>query len=155
MPGAARKTKFRIRCAAVLVRGDEILLVKHEKAGREYWLLPGGGLEPGETLAEATERELLEECGVRIRCGRLLFIADTLEPGRERQIINLVFLAELIAGEPYLATRGDARLVDVAWVARDHLATLVFYPDYRKQLVEQWTQGFTLNAVSLGNLWSD
>jgi ADP-ribose pyrophosphatase YjhB (NUDIX family) len=148
-----RRTTIRLRCAAVLVRGNEILLVKHEKGGREYWLLPGGGLEPGETLAQATERELREECGVTIRCGRLLFIAETLEPNLERQIVNLVFFAELVAGEPHLATQSDARLVDVAWVERARLPSLVFYPDFRQELLEQWGHGFSLNAVSLGNLW--
>ncbi len=151
--GEPAKTIIRLRCAAVLVRGDAILLVKHEKAGREYWLLPGGGLEPGETLAEATERELREECGVTIRCGRLLFVAETLEPNLERQIVNLVFLSDLIAGEPYLATQNDQRLVDVAWIDRARLPGLVFYPDFRAQLLEQWAQGFSLSAPCLGNLW--
>ena len=153
MSERAAKTKFRVRCAAVLIRGDEILLVKHEKDGRVYWLLPGGGLEPGETLAQATERELHEECGVTIRCGRLLLVAESLEPSRARQIINMVFLAELLAGEAHLATKNDARLVGVAWVKRDALQSLTFYPDFRDQLLTQWEHDFALNAVSLGNLW--
>jgi 8-oxo-dGTP diphosphatase len=149
-----RKDNIRIRCAAVIVRNDEILLVKHEKGGREYWLLPGGGLEHGETLARATERELHEECGVTIRCGRLLFIAETLEPNQGRHIVNLVLLGELLAGEPHLATRDDARLVDVAWVKREHLERLTFFPDFRRQLQKQWESGFTLSAENLGNLWT-
>jgi 8-oxo-dGTP diphosphatase len=153
MSERAAKTKFRIRCAAVLIRGDKILLVKHEKDGHAYWLLPGGGLEPGETLAQATERELHEECGVTIRCERLLLISESLEPNRERQIINIVFLAELVAGEPHLATQNDARLVGVDWVRREALASLTFYPDFREQLLLQWEHAFSLTAVSLGNLW--
>ncbi len=149
----SRKTHIRIRCAAVIIRDDDILLVKHAKGGREYWLLPGGGLEPGETVAQATEREFREECGIEIRCGRLLFIADTLEPRRGRQILNLVFLGEVLSGEPHLATKGDARLVGVAWVKRQALERLTFFPDFREQLLRQWESGFTLNAESLGNLW--
>ena len=129
------------------------MLVKHEKEGRVYWLLPGGGLEPGETLAQATERELREECGVTIRCGRLLLVSESLEPNLARQIINMVFLAELVAGEPHLATQNDARLVGVAWVKREALLGLAFYPDFREQLLLQWEHDFSLNAVSLGNLW--
>ena len=155
MGEAAMKTKIRVRCAAVVVRSDEILLVRHKKAGREYWLLPGGGLEPGETIAQATERELREECGVSIRCGRLLFLAETLEPSLERQIINLVFHAELLEGEPHLATLDDARLIGVAWVARQRLRDLVFFPDFRDELLRQWDHGFSLNAESLGNLWRE
>jgi ADP-ribose pyrophosphatase YjhB (NUDIX family) len=155
MAERAGKAKIRVRCAAVVIRGHELLLVKHKKAGREYWLLPGGGLEPGETLAQATERELKEECGVTIRCGRLLFVAETLEPTGERQIVNMVFLAELLHGEPHLATLGDARLIDVGWVSRSQLLELVFFPDFKDELIRQWDHGFSLDAKSLGNLWKD
>jgi ADP-ribose pyrophosphatase YjhB (NUDIX family) len=34
----------RIRVSAILRRGNRILLIRQEKAGREYWLLPGGGV---------------------------------------------------------------------------------------------------------------
>jgi 8-oxo-dGTP diphosphatase len=144
---------IRIRCAAVIVRNDEILLVKHEKGGREYWLLPGGGLEHGETMARATERELHEECGIAIRCGRLLFCAETLEPDQGRHIVNMVFLGEHLAGEPHLATKDDARLAGVAWVKREKLDRLTFFPDFREELLQQWESGFSLGAKSLGNLW--
>ena len=153
MSQRSHKGNIRIRCAAVIVRNDCILLVRHEKAGRDYWLLPGGGLEHGETMVQATERELREECGVEIRCGRLLFIAETLEPDPGRHIVNIVFLGELLAGEPHLATKNDARLVGVAWIKRDALERGTFFPDFRKQLLLQWNSGFTLSAESLGNLW--
>ena len=42
----------RIRVAGVLIRGDRILLVRHAREGRTYYLLPGGGLEWGETCAQ-------------------------------------------------------------------------------------------------------
>lgn len=39
-----------------------------------FWSLPGGKLEDGESLTKGLERELFEECGVRARVGRLLFV---------------------------------------------------------------------------------
>lgn len=54
--------------AAVVVRGDELLLIRR---GREpmlgAWSLPGGALELGETTAEGIVREIFEETGVRAR----------------------------------------------------------------------------------------
>ena len=37
----------RIRVSALLRWGDRILLCRHEKGGRDYWLLPGGGVDGG------------------------------------------------------------------------------------------------------------
>ena len=54
----------RIRVSAVLRREGRILLIRQEKPGREYWLLPGGGVNMGETLLQAVQRELSEECGI-------------------------------------------------------------------------------------------
>ncbi|MFP4173447.1 MAG: NUDIX domain-containing protein, partial [Candidatus Hydrogenedentota bacterium] len=59
----------RIRVAAIAVRDGAILLVRHEKHGERYWLLPGGGVDFGETLTEALAREVREETGLAIEVG--------------------------------------------------------------------------------------
>ena len=54
----------RIRVSALLRWRDRILLCRHEKPGKEYWLLPGGGVNSGESLVDALRRELSEEVGI-------------------------------------------------------------------------------------------
>lgn len=46
---------------AIVVRGDEVLLMHRVKPGKDYYTLPGGSIEDGETAEEACVRELLEE----------------------------------------------------------------------------------------------
>jgi len=52
-------------------QNDKILLVK-QNYGRRHWSLPGGKLEPGESIEEAAIREVKEETGLEIRLGRLV-----------------------------------------------------------------------------------
>jgi ADP-ribose pyrophosphatase YjhB (NUDIX family) len=75
--GLGRRTASRRapkpRAAAVVVDGDQVLVMKRHKRGRDYALLPGGGVEAGETAAEAALRELHEETTLVGEIDRLLW----------------------------------------------------------------------------------
>lgn len=53
------------RAQAIVVRGREILMVRHRQGSKEWWCLPGGAILEGESPADAAVRELEEECRVR------------------------------------------------------------------------------------------
>ncbi|HUG47828.1 MAG TPA: NUDIX domain-containing protein [Candidatus Limnocylindria bacterium] len=66
-PGGSAQV-IRRRAARILLidPGDRILLLaaRDPADGRVVWFLPGGGIEPGESIEQAARRELLEEVGV-------------------------------------------------------------------------------------------
>lgn len=67
--------KRRINVRAVIWRDGKILAVKHRNEDgtpTDHWALPGGGLDPMESLADAVAREVLEELGVVANVGRLI-----------------------------------------------------------------------------------
>lgn len=64
--------------AVVLNTRAEILLVRHRDQKREFYVLPGGRVEPGETSAEAVRREVLEETGLSVRIGELRWVREYL-----------------------------------------------------------------------------
>jgi predicted acetyltransferase/ADP-ribose pyrophosphatase YjhB (NUDIX family) len=84
------------RAVAVVVRGPKVLVIKRRLDGCEYAVLPGGGIEPGESAAEAAVRELAEECSLEGTVVRHLFDGD--HGGRSASY----FLVDVPEGEPVL-----------------------------------------------------
>ena len=146
----AARRQLRIRVALCLVDADQILLVLHQKDGRHYWLLPGGGVEVGETLADAARREVREETGYDVEVGRLILICESLEPGG-RHLVNLVFAGRITAGE--LRPGRDHRLVDARWSAVADLPSLEMYPAIGADLHASCVAGFSGEVRFLGNVW--
>ena len=70
-------TNRRINVRGVIYRDHKILAVKHRKTNgteADYWAIPGGGLDPLESLHDGVRRELLEETGIDAKVGKLLFV---------------------------------------------------------------------------------
>lgn len=63
--------KNRVR--AIIVQNSKILLIKRVKPEIVYWVIPGGGVEEGETIESALQRECLEELGVEVAVGEPIF----------------------------------------------------------------------------------
>ena len=57
-------------------------MVRHVHDGRDYWTLPGGGIEAGESPAQAAQREVHEETGLQVEAVRFLFWHPNSGPGR-------------------------------------------------------------------------
>jgi len=127
-----------------------MLLVEHEKAGRRYWLVPGGGVEHGETLRASAAREVLEETGYEAEVGPLQILCEAIEPGG-RHIVNLVFAGRLLGGT--LTVGDDNALRQAAWHPRQDLTTLTMYPPIGEALLACWDAGFTGPPRDLGNIW--
>ncbi len=87
----------RLRACGALIHGDAILMVRHVEPTRSYWTLPGGGLEAGETPAEAAIREMREETGLNASVVRLLFerFYFMTRDGVQTKNPEYVFLVEL------------------------------------------------------------
>ena len=110
---------------AVIVRENRVLLIRrgHPPLLGE-WSLPGGVLECGETLREATIREAREETGLVVEVDEMLGVYERVirsEDARVRYHYVLIdFLCHPVAGE--LKAASDA--ADAGWFSREELPAL-------------------------------
>jgi len=110
---------------AVIVKDSRVLLIRRGHAPLlGEWSLPGGVLECGETLRQATAREALEETGLVIETGEMLGVYERIIPshdGRTRYHYVLIdFLCREVGGDLKAGT--DA--ADVRWFTQEELPAL-------------------------------
>jgi acetyl-CoA carboxylase carboxyl transferase subunit beta len=118
--------------AVILNDNNRVLLVQRGHQPAEgLWSLPGGSVEPGESLTDAAAREVREETGLIVRVSdRVWLVTVALDPGRVYEVH--AFRAHVVGGQ--LEASDDA--ADAEWVALDALAGRTLTPDLLEFLSE-------------------
>ncbi len=104
-PRLGKEGVLRLGCSAIIfdAKREKVLLTQRADNGR--WCLPGGQVESGESVAEACEREVWEETGLKVRVTRLVGVysnPDQLviyKDGNKAFFVVLSFEAEILEGE--------------------------------------------------------
>lgn len=109
--------EFSGRAQCIVHRSGKILLVKHSHGGEEWWCLPGGAIEKGETPEDAAVRELKEECCVD---GKV--IRETGYIAYSDDDKSYTFEVDIGTQKPVLGVDPDSPsdkqvLIDVQWLA--------------------------------------
>jgi len=146
----------RIRVSAMLRWKGRLLLCRHEKPGREYWLLPGGGVNSGESLVDALHRELTEEVGIGddLPVEGPVAIVDSISPLQSfapKHVVHIIFAGDLGGRSLEAVTSHDAAVRGHRLFAVDELDGVVLHPPIQRFLA-RWQPGDPV--VYLGALWA-
>jgi ADP-ribose pyrophosphatase YjhB (NUDIX family) len=146
----------RIRVSALLRWQDRILLCRHEKPGKEYWLLPGGGVDSGESLVDALQRELTEEVGLsdELPLEGPVAIVDSISPQRSfaaKHVVHIIFSGDLTGRSLEQVQSHDAAVRGHRLFNLEELDGVVLHPPIQRFL-RRWRPGDPV--VYLGSLWA-
>jgi ADP-ribose pyrophosphatase YjhB (NUDIX family) len=124
---------MRLRVAGVLLHNNELLLVRHEKEGRSYWLLPGGGVRLGEPLHDSLTREFHEELNLHISVGGLILVVEALSP-KGKHVLQPTFHVTA-ENMDEISIGSDKRVVDYAFFRQDTIEDVTLYPDIKEEIL--------------------
>lgn len=133
--------------ALIIENGKVLCTCNHDLLG-DFYLLPGGGQNHGETLIQAVQRECLEEIGAAVEVGNLLFVREYISANHELaqfddsiHQIEFMFACKLLepVGSQTLSET-DAMQTGVEWLKIANLADMRFYPTSLIEQIQDWPQ---------------
>lgn len=143
----------------VVVRAGRVLLLHHWYRNADYFELPGGGQHHGESLGAALRREVLEETGVEVVPGRLLWVRDYIaanhqfaEQEGQRHQIELVYECYPTDRPSIEPKVPDTFQIGTVWVPPGEITALPLYPETYKPWIERHLQGRNEGVAYLGDV---
>jgi len=107
--------------------GNKILMVCQHHEGRDIWMVPGGGIEEGESSLDAAVREAKEETGLDIEFAGMAWHVEEVNEARGQRFVNYM-IGEIKGGElglGYDPELGDAQVLrDIKFLSKEEIAKL-------------------------------
>ena len=126
--GASRPT---VRAAGLIIADAGLLLVRQRRSDRDHWLLPGGGVRFGESLAAALRRELREELRLAIEPGRPLALAEAISDDMAaypKHVLHVIIEATLVDDTARPRLGGDEAVLEARYFTSAELGAVTVTP---------------------------
>lgn len=138
-----KEGELRLGCSAVIFDDSRQKVLLTQRADNGHWCLPGGHMESGESAAEACEREVFEETGLKVRATRLLGVysnPDQLviyKDGNKAFFVVLNFEVEVLEGTPGLSEETTA----FGWFTLAEMETLPIHANHKSRVEDAMRGG--------------
>ena len=139
------KVGIKTRASALIFVNGKLVITKHNAPDCGiYYLLPGGGIELGESPEDAIKREVKEECGIEVEVKRLVYFKSGYTD--KDNYLDLIFLCNKLGGEIKVSD-SEENVKAVELVSIKKLKEIIFFP---KQLVGLDLKNLPEHATFLG-----
>ena len=139
---------IRNSAKAIIVRDGQLLAIRNKDSDGDWYILPGGGQNPGEPLTAALRRECYEEIGAEVKVGELKLLREYI--GRNHEFAEhdaaahqVEFMFECQIDKSYLARNGsvpDTYQTGVVWLPLSELERFRLYPKILCTLLKEGLQ---------------
>lgn len=132
---------IRVRASALIIQDEQILLVEFNDDNGLHYNLPAGGVEPGESVAQAVKREAWEEARAEVEIGPLAFVYEYAphQNGfkyKSPHTLDLVYRCDLVVGSsPQFPPTPDPDQTDVKWVSLNELPSVNLLPRVASHII--------------------
>lgn len=138
-----------------LIKTDKgLIMVEHnEKKNGEILIFPGGGMESGENIFQATEREVKEETNLIVKSEKIIYIRETFfngDSGIEFYVICSLVSGDLILGTDPELENNKQILQAVREVTWDEIKNNKWYPEELHNRLENDLKSNMDNIIYLG-----
>ncbi len=122
-PNVTKNARIRFGCS-VIIPDEQGRILLQKRTDGDWWSLPAGGMEPGETPTQAAIREAREETGLEVELVRFLGVYSdpelcTVYPdGNRMQLVGASFVARIIGGQ---LIESNEETAELRWFAPEAL----------------------------------
>lgn len=133
---AAPKANRIVPAVSAIVPDDKDRILLILRTDNNYWSIPGGGVKPGESVKQATAREVAEETGVECEVTGLVGIYSdphhvvAYDDGEVRQEFSICFLARMLGG----TLRTSEESAKVRFVPAEDIPNYRIHPSIRLRI---------------------
>ncbi|MCE9643694.1 NUDIX hydrolase [Candidatus Parcubacteria bacterium] len=122
----------KVSCKGVLVSPNGKVVVCRNAHDQDFWDLPGGVLNAGETLEIGLAREIREEIGVEPTIGEVIWAGTFIKRKTGLQTVAIAFRGSLDESTQF--SFDDGEIAEVRWIGKEDLKEITLFPEYHKIL---------------------